>query len=123
MNKKNKIKGARVTLAALVLATGMFAAPATHALFTQPDGGMIALSIPCISSMGPGLWTMKANSAVPVVYLYPSRAMRKNYLPPTTGITTLGLISTFIIDCTTTTIPPMTLAGRLSILYGTAIGL
>ena len=72
--------------------------------------------------MGPGFWALKTNSATPIVYLYPSHTIRGNYLPPTTGVTTLGLIGTFI-DCTIPGIPPVTLTGRMSTLYGTAFGL
>ena len=121
MNHKNKTISIATTLIALLVIISITITPTTYAFFTSPDGGPITFSVPCISSMGPGFWAIKATSPTPVVYLYPSWTIRKNYLPPGPGVTTLGLVGMFI-NCTTATIPPVTLIGRMSIMYGTAIG-
>ncbi len=122
MNYKNVSKNIVKVLVPLTIGISVITSPITGAFFTSPEGGTIAFSTPCISSMGPGFWTLKVNNPTPIVYLYPSQRMRRNYLPPILGVTTLGLIGAFI-DCTTPTIPPVTLTGRMSIFYGTAFGL
>ena len=122
MNHKNTVKNiAKAILPLTMAASIIITAPITSAFFTSSEGGAIAFSLPCMSPLGPGFWAQKTNSITPVIYLYPSTTMKRNYLTPGPGVTTLGLIGTFI-TCTTPTIPPVTLSGRVSTLYGTAFG-
>ena len=128
MQKKRRVnKKVVVTVICVVCAVviSIFVTVKTYALISTPHGGRVIFSLPCTTSAGRiGFWAinMRGKTITRVVYLYyPNPKMKRNYLPPGPGVTTL-VLSGLPTDCTIPALVPVTVVERSVEMYGTAFG-